>query len=97
MDIVAKIEITEDISVVIGPDNILHITRPSLLGGGMGTHTIEGADPGLVVQFLTDRATGVRTSLIQDVFPDMSDEDREFLKTGITPAQWAKAFTPKGE
>ena len=31
-------------------------------------------------------------ALIQDVMPDLSDEDREFLMTGITPEEWAAHF-----
>jgi len=26
--------------------------------------------------------------LIQDVMPDLSADDREFIKTGITPEEW---------
>jgi len=28
--------------------------------------------------------------LIQDIFPELSDDAREFLKTGITPLEWLK-------
>lgn len=28
--------------------------------------------------------------LVQDVFPHLSADDREFLMTGITPDEWAK-------
>ena len=28
--------------------------------------------------------------LIQDAFPELSDDAREFIKTGITPLEWAK-------
>lgn len=37
--------------------------------------------------------------LIQKVMPHLSDDQREFLKTGITPEEWAAAFSapPKGE
>ena len=28
-------------------------------------------------------------ALIQDVMPDLSAEDREFIKTGITPEEWS--------
>ena len=28
-------------------------------------------------------------ALIQDVLPDLSAEDREFIKTGITPEEWS--------
>ena len=29
---------------------------------------------------------------IQEIFPELSNEDREFLMTGITPEEWAAAF-----
>ena len=28
--------------------------------------------------------------LIQEAFPELSDDDREFIKTGITPEEWEK-------
>ncbi len=28
--------------------------------------------------------------LIQDAFPELSDDAREFIKTGITPDEWEK-------
>ena len=31
-------------------------------------------------------------ALIQDVMPDLSPDEREFLMTGITPAEWDEAF-----
>ena len=31
-------------------------------------------------------------ALIQDAMPHLSDEDREFLMTGITPEEWASHF-----
>lgn len=30
--------------------------------------------------------------LIQDCFPQLSPEDREFVKTGITPEEWDAYF-----
>ena len=30
--------------------------------------------------------------LIQDVFPELSAEQREFINTGITPEEWNKIF-----
>jgi hypothetical protein len=29
---------------------------------------------------------------IQDIFPDLSADDREFIKTGITAEEWDKLF-----
>ena len=34
--------------------------------------------------------------LIQDAFPEMKAEDREFLMTGITPAEWDRMFNRPG-
>ena len=31
-------------------------------------------------------------ALIQDVFPNLLDDDREFIMTGITPEEWDAAF-----
>lgn len=33
--------------------------------------------------------------LIQTVFPEMSQEDREFLISGTTPAEWEKMWEEK--
>lgn len=30
--------------------------------------------------------------LIQDIFPELSADDREFLMTGITPEEWNAEF-----
>ena len=37
-----------------------------------------------------DRWTG--GDLIQNVFPDLSADQREFLMTGITPEEWNQNF-----
>ena len=31
-------------------------------------------------------------ALIQDVMPNLSPDEREFIMTGITPADWDEAF-----
>jgi hypothetical protein len=36
-------------------------------------------------------------TLIQVAFPNLSDDDREFLLTGITPDEWDEAFKPEDE
>jgi hypothetical protein len=30
--------------------------------------------------------------LLQDIFPDLPKEEREFIKTGITPQEWEEIF-----
>lgn len=34
---------------------------------------------------------------IQDAFKDLSAEEREFLITGITPAEWKELFPPESD
>jgi hypothetical protein len=36
-------------------------------------------------------------ALIQDAFPQLTDDEREFIKTGITPEEWAEAFPDDDE
>jgi len=35
--------------------------------------------------------------MVQDIFPHLTAEEREFLLTGITPDEWAAAFPPEEE
>ena len=32
--------------------------------------------------------------LIQDVMPHLTEDEREFIMTGITPAEWDATFAP---
>jgi hypothetical protein len=32
-------------------------------------------------------------ALIQEAFPELNPEQREFLMTGITPSEWEEAFS----
>lgn len=38
-----------------------------------------------------------RGEFAQDVFPNLSAGEREFLITGTTPEEWAKIFPPEEE
>lgn len=90
--------------VIILADNVMvaqlkngkvAVTRPSILGA-VATHEVSGYTALEIATFLTVRMKGGRTDLIQNVFPDMSDEDREFILSGITPEVWAQTF-PNGD
>jgi hypothetical protein len=35
--------------------------------------------------------------MVQDAFPKMSPDDREFLMTGITPGEWLAMFPNEKE
>lgn len=38
-----------------------------------------------------------RGTLLQDAFPNLSAEEREFYKTGITPEEWKTMLAPEEE
>lgn len=44
---------------------------------------------------LDEFAAPRRARLIQDIFPDLSADQREFIKTGYTRDDWDKLFTPE--
>jgi len=67
----------------------MRITRKSTLTGI--THTLE--IPVTQAQ-LTKWKEG---SFIQDAMPNLSEDDREFIMTGITAAEWDAAFSEEKE
>lgn len=63
------------------------ISRKSALSGEV--HELEiPVDPEVYASW-TD---GMTIGFIQEVFPQLSADDREFLLTGITPQEWQEAF-----
>jgi hypothetical protein len=60
----------------------MKVTRKSLITGKI--HTME-----LPVNPLELDAYHVGNANIQDVFPHLTPEQREFIKSGITPEEWA--------
>lgn len=72
-------------------------------GDGTSTVTMRsprtGADNTLVLR--VDRATYDRwlrgDGLIQNLMPELSADEREFLMTGYTREDWDKIFPPEGE
>jgi len=54
----------------------------SMLTGNITTREIPVTDEQL--------AQWSQGALIQDVMPDVSADDREFIKTGITPEEWGE-------
>ena len=63
----------------------MQITKRSMVSGKDNTRDIA------VTQAQLDAwRPGV---LIQDAFPHLSDDDREFLMTGITPEEWDEHFS----
>jgi len=62
-------------------------TKISELTGKSHTKTIQDVTYEEVVNYY-----GSPTVLIQDAFPQLTNEDREFILTGITPEEWDNAF-----
>jgi len=60
------------------------ITKKSIISGNINTRDIS----------ITQEQYDLWTSgtLIQDVVPDLSKDDREFLISGITPEEWDSVF-----
>ena len=52
----------------------------------------QGAIPGVTLARFEKWMEG---SLIQDVFPELTANEREFIMTGITPQEWEEAFGRK--
>lgn len=89
-----KIVVSDNVSVVTDADGNIYVTRPGM-HGKIQTHQIETKvyDPVMIAHWLANRSS----KLIQDVFPNMSPEDREFLMTGITPTEWNAMFPKEDE
>jgi len=64
------------------------ITKKSPISGETNTMDI----PGITPKMFTDYSNGM---YVQDAFPGISAEHREFIKTGITPEEWNKIFGPE--
>lgn len=66
----------------------LEVTRRSPISGQEGS---------MILPVTADelRAWQVGSAYIQDVFPQLDADQREFLKTGITAEEWNKMFPPE--
>jgi len=64
---------------------LIEITRTSILSGIKRTRTINCTQ-----EQLDDFENG--RDLIQNIFPQLSASDREFLLSGIVDSEWDEAF-----
>ena len=60
------------------------ITRKSMISGEINSMELD------VTQDQLNRWQD--GELIQDVFPHLNADEREFIKTGITPQEWSDTF-----
>ena len=68
------------------------VQRTSVLSGKIHVREID-VDPEKLASWLA----GSEEGYIQDVFPNLSADDREFLLSGITPEEWDNATLPPEE
>jgi hypothetical protein len=76
----------------------IHITKPSITGR-VSTHVIN-TDYDLfdIARWLYKRLRRDKTNpSVQVAFPDMREDDREFLMTGISPSEWKEIFPKESE
>jgi hypothetical protein len=71
----------------------MQIIRKSMLTKEVNTREVP-VDPDKYANYGARRLRGT-AGLIQDEFPELSKDDREFILTGVTPEEWAKTFPPE--
>lgn len=64
---------------------MVQLTRKSQLTGNMNTMLLNTTK-----EQIERYANG--EGLLQEMFPNLNVDEREFIKTGITPEEWLKAF-----
>ena len=65
---------------------MIQVTRKSLISGKTNTMSLP------ITQEHLDIYETVGDILIQDAFPNLNAEQREFLLSGITPQEWNDTF-----
>jgi hypothetical protein len=86
----AKYTIGEYTTVLDGQDGTVLVTRPSMISNKIHTVTFTGVSAARIATWLLERASGMKSALVQDAFPQFTDAEREFLMTGITEEEWGK-------
>ena len=69
---------------MIWTNNAVHVSKTSMMSGEENTMSMT-----FTRQQYDDWKAG---QLIQNAMPQLSAEEREFLMTGITPAEWDSVF-----
>lgn len=74
----------------------MQVTRTSMLTGITRTRDISSVS--LTDEQMLERyQSWLNGELIQRAFPELSDDDREFLMTGITAEEWNNEFAGEEE
>ena len=65
---------------------MIEVTRISPLTGNVNKMYLDITQE----QIAEWNAPAQKRRLIQDIFPNLNDDEREFIMTGYTPADWRK-------
>lgn len=74
------------------PTGKVRVTRTSPL-----SKQLNSMDLSVEREKLTNFFAGLVLGLIQNIFPELNADEREFIKTGYTPEDWDKMFPPEEE
>jgi hypothetical protein len=81
-------KIGDHISVTQGKYDTVFVTRPSLISNKFHTVSFGGVRYEDVVQYLEERYHRKPGLMVDEMFPQLNDAEREFLMTGITEEEW---------
>ena len=93
-----RIQVGNASSVVTDGVGSIYVTRPNM-HGKIVTHKIDCTDYTVleIAIWLGNRLDRQPNPMVQDAFPKMNADDREFLMTGITPGEWLAMFPNERE
>ena len=93
-----RIPLDQYTNVTMDADGNIYVTRHCIFNSKVRTHKLatKEYDAIAVALWLKNRIERNPNPMVQVAFPNMNAEDREFLMTGITPAEWNEMF-PQAE
>lgn len=83
--------------LIPGKHQTVFVVRASPLTGKTGTVCMAGYSVDQLAEWLTLKQTGKPHVLIQNAFPTLTNEEREFLLTGLTPDDWRTMWGNEGD
>lgn len=81
-----------DVVVTDGKFGVVFVIRPSMITGKVNTMVYNNTTSQAIADWLTSPK-----ALIQDAFPQMTPDEREFLLSGITPQEWQQHIATSEE
>jgi hypothetical protein len=93
-----KKAVVNDVIILQGKYDTIFVTRHSMLTNKIHTISFGGVRFEEMADWMESRMKRIPgTPMVQEAFPHLSKEDREFLMTGITAEEWLAVFPPEKE